>query len=169
MAKKRSAGADAVEAMAPASETVHQALHGGMVKTSKVRGELISRSGRTVLTRVKVSPDAPSVYEVGPKLTNLIHALGNNTVAELLGVSRSQPGRWARGEEGISAENQAAILDLDFVMSLLLRTMSAELAGIWLVSPNAHLSGARPVDAFRIGGHRRVVEAIQAYAEGAFA
>ena len=128
-----------------------------------------TRARRAVLTKVKVSADATSVYEVGPKLTNLIHVLGNNTVAELLGVSRSQPGRWARGEEGLSAENQSAILDLDFVMSMLLRTMPAGLAGIWLVSPNTHLNDARPVDAFRIGGHRRVVEAIQAYAEGAFA
>ena len=118
---------------------------------------------------VKVAADATAVYDVTPKLKNAIHTLGNNTVAELLGVSRSQPGRWARGQEGISADNQAAVLALDFVLSLLLRGMSARLAGIWLVSPNAHLDGARPVDAFRLSGHRDVVQAIQAYAEGAYA
>ena len=121
------------------------------------------------IAEVKIAADAPAVYEVLPKLHNAIHALGNNTVAELLGVSRSQPGRWARREEGISAENQAAILDLDFVLSLLLRTMPSGLAGIWLVSPNAHLGGARPVDAFRLAGYRQVAEAIHAYAEGAYA
>lgn len=118
---------------------------------------------------IKVAPDAAEVYEVTPKLVSAIRVLGNNTVADLLGVSRSQPGRWARGREGIAPDNQAAILDLDFVLSVLLRSMSSSLAGIWLVSPNAFLNGARPVDAFRIEGHRRVVEAIQAYAEGAFA
>jgi hypothetical protein len=120
-------------------------------------------------SKVKVAADAPAAYDVIPKLANAIHALGNNTVADLVGVSRSQPGRWARRQEGISQDNEAVILDLDFVLSLLLRTMSAELAGVWLVSPNAHLGGARPVDAFRLDGHRRVVDAIQAYAEGAYA
>ena len=118
---------------------------------------------------IKVAPDAAEVYEVTPKLANAIRVLGNNAVADLLGVARSQPGRWARGEEGISAANQAAILDLDFVLSVLLRSMSSAMAGIWLVSPNEFLNGARPVDAFRLDGHRRVVEALHAYAEGAFA
>jgi hypothetical protein len=124
---------------------------------------------RNGLTVVRVAADAPSYYEVTPKVTNAVLALGNNTVAELLGVSRSQPGRWARRQEGISPANEAAILDLDYVLSLLLRTMSARLAAIWLVSPNEHLGGARPVDAFRREGYRRVVEAIRAYAEDAFA
>lgn len=123
---------------------------------------------RRALSGVKVAADAGDLYDVTPKLVNAIHALGNNTVADLLGVSRSQPGRWARGQEGISPGNEAAILELDFVLSWLLQTMNAEVAAIWLVSPNAHLSGARPVDAFRLAGHRRVVDAIQAYAEGDF-
>lgn len=121
------------------------------------------------IAAVTIAADAAEIYDVTPKLANAVRALGNNTVAALLGVSRSQPGRWVRGQEGISSENQAAILDLDFVLSVLLRTMSSAMAGIWLVSPNAFLNGARPVDVFRLDGHRRVVEAIQAYAEGAFA
>ncbi len=124
---------------------------------------------RSSLAEVKMSPDASDLYDVVPKLRTLVAALGNNTVANLLGVSRSQPGRWARGQEGISAENEAVILDLDFVMSLVLRAMSPELAGVWLVSPNAHLGGARPVDVLRIEGYRRVADAVQAYAEGAYA
>ncbi len=118
---------------------------------------------------IKVAPDAPEGYDVTPKLNTAIHALGNNTVAELLGVSRSQPGRWSRGEEGISADNEAAILDLDYVLSLLFRSMTPSLAGLWLVSPNAHLNGARPVDAFRLAGQRPVADAIQAHLQGAFA
>ena len=126
----------------------------------------VRRSG---IAQIKVAPDAPAAYDVVPKLATAILALGNNTVADLLGVSRSQPGRWARRQEGIAHANEVAILDLDFVLSLLLRAMSADLAGLWLVSPNAHLGGARPVDAFRVDGHRRVVEALQAYADGAYA
>jgi hypothetical protein len=124
---------------------------------------------RARVAAVRIAPDSASAYDVHPKLATAILALGSNTVAELLGVSRSQPGRWARGEEGISPGNQAGIIDLDFVLSRLLRTMSARLAGIWLVSPNAHLGGARPVDAFRLAGHRLVVDAIDAYADEAYA
>ena len=136
------------------------------VSTNPSQPPVIRRAG---IAEIKVAPGAPAAYDVIPKLENAVNALGNNTVADLLGVSRSQPGRWVRGEEGVSQDNEAAILDLDFVLSLLLRTMPAELAGVWLVSPNAFLGDARPVDALRIEGHRRVVEAIQAYAEGAYA
>ena len=118
---------------------------------------------------ITIAPDAPENYDVTPKLNVAIHTLGNNTVAYLLGVSRSQPGRWSRGEEGISPDNQAAILDLDYVLSLLLRAMSPSLAESWLVSPNAHLNGARPIDAFRVAGQRPVADAVQAELQGAFA
>lgn len=136
------------------------------VSTRQSPSPVMRRAG---IAEIKVAPDASTTYDVIPKLANAVKALGNNTVADLLGVSRSQPGRWVRSQEGVSQDNEAAILDLDFVLSLLLRTMSAELAGIWLVSPNAFLGDARPIDALRIEGHRRVVEAIQAYAEGAYA
>lgn len=118
---------------------------------------------------IKIAPDAPESYDVTPKLNVAIHTLGNNTVADLLGVSRSQPGRWSRGVEGISPDNQAAILDLDYVLAQLFRAMAPPVAASWLVSPNAHLNGARPVDAFRVAGQRPVTDAIQAHLEGAFA
>jgi len=35
------------------------------------------------------------------RLEVLIAILGNNRVASLLDVSRSQPGRWRRGDEGL--------------------------------------------------------------------
>ena len=136
--------------------------------TATAPGPPRSRTARGA-QRVKVASDAPALYEVHPKLATAVEAVGNNTVADLLGVSPSQPGRWVRREEGISPDNQAAIIGLDFVLSLLLRAMSPDLAALWLVSPNAHLNGARPVDAFRLAGHRPVVEAIAAYAEGAYA
>ncbi len=129
-----------------------------------------ARSTRRSASRaVKIAPSAPEDYDVTPKLNAAIHTLGNNTVADLLGVSRSQPGRWSRGEEGISPDNQVAILDLDYVLSLLFRAMAPSLAAVWLVSPNAHLNGARPVDAFRVAGQRPVTDAIHAHLQGAFA
>lgn len=125
-------------------------------------------AGRPRGGRLTIARDAPERYDVLPKLATAVESLGNNTVADLLGVSASQPGRWVRRQEGISPDNQAAIIALDFVLSLLLRAMPAELAAIWLVSPNAHLGGARPADALPRYGHQRVVDAIEAYAQGAF-
>ena len=42
-------------------------------------------------------------------------------MAGLLGVSPSQPSRWQKGQERISAENQRGLLDLDYVMARLLQ------------------------------------------------
>ena len=101
------------------------------------------------------------------RLGRLITDLGNNRVASLLGVSRSQPSRWRRGEERISAEKQRSLLDLDYVMARLLQLFPPQQAEIWLTSHNAHL-GARPMDVLRLRGAGAVVRAIDAEAQGAY-
>lgn len=166
---ERRNGADALRA---AVESLMDDPERAVVVQGSVAGRTPVRAvqpGSSGIAEIKVRDAALDAYDVAPRLAAAISTLGNNTVAGLLGVSRSQPGRWARGEEGISPANEAAILDLDFVLSLLLRAMTPDLAGIWLVSPNDHLNGARPVDAFRLDGHRRVVDAITAYADGSYA
>lgn len=102
------------------------------------------------------------------KLNRLVEQLGNNRVAELMSVSRSQPSRWRRGEERLGPENRRKLIDLDYVFSRLLQLYPKEQAEIWLRSHNAHL-GARPIDVLKIRGAVRVIEAIDAEAEGAFA
>lgn len=102
------------------------------------------------------------------RLEVLVNGLGNNRVADLLDVSRSQPSRWRREEEGIDPENQRRLLDLDYVMSRLLQLYPEEQARIWLSSQNSHLGG-RPVDVLRLRGAAPVVGAIDAEAEGAYA
>lgn len=110
----------------------------------------------------------PTVVSIVDRLDRLVGGLGNNKVAELLDVSRSQPSRWRRSQEGIDPENQRRVLDLDYVMSRLLQLYPPDLAREWLRSHNAHL-GARPVDVLRQRGVAPVIQAIDAEAEGAYA
>ncbi len=111
----------------------------------------------------------PLSTEVKRRLTWLTAVLGNNKVADLLGVSRSQPSRWRTGAEGLAARNQRAVLDLDYVIVRLHQLWDAEVAAIWLESPNAHLGGATPVDVLRQRGTQDVISAIDAEAQGAYA
>ena len=62
--------------------------------------------------------------------------LGALRVAELLGVSLSQPSRWRKGEERISADRQRDLLDLDYVMARLLHLFPKEQAENWMTSHN---------------------------------
>ena len=117
---------------------------------------------------ITVRAEAPGVYTVEAKLDHAVTALGNNTVAELLGVSRSQPSRWRSGKEGMSAESRAAVTDLDYVLDRLLQLVHPKVAGIWLSSENAFLGG-RPVDVLRRRGPRAVIDAIEALAQDAYA
>lgn len=102
------------------------------------------------------------------RLNRLIDRVGNNRVANLLGVSRSQPSRWRARKEGIGPENQRKLIDLDYVFGRLEQLFTPRQAEIWLTSMNAHL-GARPVDVLRLRGATPVIAAIDAEAEGAFA
>jgi hypothetical protein len=102
------------------------------------------------------------------RLVRLIDELGNNRVASLLSVSRSQPSRWRSGEEGMGVENQRKLIDLDYVFGRLEQLFPSRQAEIWLTSFNAHL-GARPIDVLRLKGATPVIEAIDAEAQGAFA
>jgi len=49
-----------------------------------------------------VKPGAGPIFAVPAEVERVVAALGSKTVADLLGVSRSQPSRWRRGEEHIS-------------------------------------------------------------------
>jgi hypothetical protein len=102
------------------------------------------------------------------RLIRLIDELGNNRVAELLSVSRSQPSRWRSGKEGIGPENQRKLIDLDYVLGRLGQLYPSRQCEIWLTSHNAHLGG-RPIDVLHIRGAAPVIEAIDAEAQGAFA
>jgi len=105
---------------------------------------------------------------VRQRLDWLVAALGNNKVAELLGVNRSQPSRWRSGKEGLAAENQRALVDLDYVVARLHQVWVPEVAKVWLTSPNAFLGGGTPVETLKQRGVLDVIAAIDAEAAGAY-
>lgn len=125
-------------------------------------------TARRAVTRVARRTPSLST-EVRRRLAWLTSVLGSNHVADLLGVSRSQPSRWRTGTEGLAARNQRAVLDLDYVVTRLHQLWVPDVAAIWLESPNAQLGGATPVDVLRQRGAADVVHAIDAEAEGAYA
>jgi hypothetical protein len=103
------------------------------------------------------------------RLDWLSGVLGSNRVAELLGVSRSQPSRWRSGAEGLAERNARAVLDLDHVVARLHQVWVPTVAAMWLESPNAHLGGATPAEVLRRGGASEVIRAIDAEASGSYA
>ncbi len=103
------------------------------------------------------------------RLTWLVSVLGNNQVAELLGVNRSQPSRWRTGKEGLAPENRRAVLDLDYVVARLHESWTPEVAALWLRGSNAHLGGAVPLDVLKLRGAAEVIRAIDAEDQGAYA
>lgn len=117
---------------------------------------------------VEIRPEAVGVYAVEVKVARAIDALGNNALASVLGVSRSQPSRWRSGAEGMSPENRAAVTDLDYVLDRLLQVVPPKVASVWLSSENAFLGG-RPIDVLRRRGPRAVIDAIDALAQDAYA
>lgn len=98
----------------------------------------------------------------------VVGALGNNVTAKLLGVSQDRPGRWVRGIDRPSEANRAQLADLDALVGRLLATFTPEQAALWLEGQDPFLQ-ARPLDVFALEGPARLIEAMKAYEQGAFA
>lgn len=104
------------------------------------------------------------------KTTYVIERVGGPTAtARLFGVAKSQPSRWAKGQEAPSPRSRKHILDLDYVLSRLEDLYEPETAAQWLDSPNAFLDGARPVDVLLHEGPAPVIEAVDATIAGSYA
>ena len=117
------------------------------------------------MTKMKTTARPPAV---GERLAWMVDLFGNNRVAEMLGVSRSQPSRWRRGLEGLDDENRRHVADLDYVLSRLLYLYVPDVAVVWLESPHP-LLGTRPMDAMRLRGPASVIPAIDLEEEGGYA
>lgn len=117
---------------------------------------------------VNVKPGAPDLFVVPEEVERVVAVLGSNAVADVLGVSRSQPSRWRSGAERISPTNRARLTDLDHVLNRLLQVLWPEEATAWLTTDNPHLGG-RPIDVLALEGAAPVLKAIDALAQGAYA
>jgi len=121
------------------------------------------------LASITVSEAAGSLFGQTGAVERVVAALGNNVVADILGVSISQPSRWKSGEERIGPESRKRISDLDHILDRLLLELHPDQAGAWLTGSNPHLAGARPIDVLELRGAAAVIGAIDALAVGAFA
>jgi uncharacterized protein (DUF2384 family) len=99
-------------------------------------------------------------------LRRLVKLLGNNQAGALIGVAKSQPSRWLRGEP-ISNDNERRILDLDYVIGRALRVIHADKVGAWLTYQVPALGWARPIDVLVTEGPEAVVRALDVVEEGA--
>lgn len=87
---------------------------------------------------------------------------GGAKLARLLGVSPSQPSRWASGKERPGAQTAPLLIDLEHVLARIRLVWDGPSAVVWLESPNAYLAGARPIDVLRRQGPGRVLDALDA-------
>lgn len=140
---------------------------GVQVTTAQQRRSARKPGGRPVKDTVAFKSAGAASYTPAAVAERLIGLLGNNTVAELLGVAKDRPGRWVRGD-GVDPVNRAGLADLEALAGHLLAALTPEQASLWLTGDNAHL-GARPIDVFRVHGSGPVIHALAAHEQGAFA
>lgn len=110
----------------------------------------------------------PNAFRV--KIAAAIRALGGKSkLAEYLGVARSQPGKWLSGAERPNPDARRTILDLDYVWARLTDDQPADVARIWLDSPNGFLDRVTPLMWMQRRGPADVIGAFNAHEAGSFA
>lgn len=110
----------------------------------------------------------PADDPLAPERTRyVVQLLGSGQkLAGLMGVSPSQPSRWASGDERPSMAVAPLLIDLEHVLARVRLVWSGKSAVIWLESANAYLGGARPIDVLRLQGPGPVLEALDAASWG---
>ena len=118
----------------------------------------------------------PSAISEGGELTEHVATavrvalmIGNNAAAHALGVSNSQPSRWATGAEEPSPESATRVVAFANVVAQIRFQWSEDLVTAWLTHSNAHLRGRVPVEVFRLEGAAPLLIALRAEAAGAYA
>ena len=92
----------------------------------------------------------------------LADILGGAQLAAVVGVNRSQPSRWMKGEERPGPTAAPMLIDLEHVIARARLIWGESAAATWLVSANSYLDGARPIDVLQISGPAPVLEALDA-------
>jgi len=124
-----------------------------------------THTSKTVVLRQSAS----ALADPKPLLARIVAALGTNGAARLLGADRAQVSRWGKGTEMIGSEMGRRIVDLNDILTRVLRVYGREAAAMWLVGSEPLLGGARPIDVLVTEGAAPVIRAIDGIAEGAYA
>jgi hypothetical protein len=109
-----------------------------------------------------------TVFNEAGQLRTIVDLLGNNTTAEMLGVSRSQPSLWRRRLELMSPESRRKVSELYYLLDRLTQVIKADFVVEWLRTPQPHLSDSTPAIVFRLKGPNPVIEVIEAVRENAY-
>ena len=130
--------------------------------------KLVPKDWRPTISRLVLRSEASTAgyNDSSQALRRLVKLLGNNQLGALLGVAKSQPSRWLRGDP-IAAENERRILDLDYLIARALRVIHADKIGAWLTYQVPTLGWARPIDVLVTAGPEAVTRALDVIEEGA--
>jgi hypothetical protein len=123
------------------------------------------RSGRRKVRETALGYEAFGARE---RVARAVDLLGNKLVAQILGVSASQPSRWRAGKERVSAEAARKLIDLDYVVSRLLYLFHPETATSFLQGQNPFVWG-RPIDVMILRGPMAIKPALDAEEAGSYA
>ena len=135
------------------------------VRATRVAGFETSAPARARARAGAVGP----AWAPDQRTSRLVEMFGNKGLADLLGVSQSQPSRWKTGEEVPGPAVAPRLVDLDHVVARLLLVWDQSVVLDWLKGANRFLEGARPIDVIVTRGSNEVVDAIEAQASGAYA
>jgi len=127
------------------------------------------RAWTPVSAEIVLKPAAAGLADSAPLLARLVDALGTNAAARLLDADGAQVSRWISGVEAIGHEMGRRIVDLNDVLTRILRVYPREVAAMWLTGSEPLLGGARPIDVLVTEGAASVLRPIDGIAEGAFA
>ena len=132
-------------------------------------GTLVPPSVLVVAQRIPLRYSLFMAVATAAKVRALKRDFGTGaTLADLLGVNRSQVTRWLRGA-GIDVLNAEKIDLLELVWSGVRRIYDAETARAWLFGLNPHLGDRRPIDLIRAGRAEELLHALRAERAESFA
>lgn len=111
----------------------------------------------------RVAADDPLSAE---RVRYLAEEFGGTQLAAIVGVNKSQPSRWIKGDERPGPGAAPLLIDLEHVLARARLVWGETAARTWLESTNSYLDGARPIDVLQLSGPSRLLDALDAEAWG---
>lgn len=94
--------------------------------------------------------------------------LSQDDVGRIVGVAPRTVARWVAGEASPQQSAKERLLELAYVAEQLVEVLglSPEDANLWIFAPNRLLGGGKPSELIGGGEYRRVLDLIEALADG---
>lgn len=113
---------------------------------------------------------AESVGALATKVAGAIDNLGltNEELGGIVDASPRSVARWVSGAVVPQKLNKTRLLELAYVAEALAEVLPRSHANVWMFSPNRMLDHKRPADLVHDGEFKKVLDAIEAIADGVF-